>query len=85
MERERERERQRLDESADNNAIQSDSELSMLASSLFNGMESIESSQGTDVEMGGTSGCQGDSGRVIAGMGTLGICPGLATIPAIPE
>lgn len=58
---EQERERQRLEESADNNEIQSDSELSMLASSLFNGIEGIESSQGINVEMGGTSGCQRDS------------------------
>jgi hypothetical protein len=65
-----EQDRQRIElENANNNAIQSDSELSVLASSLFNGMEGIESnqgiesSQGIDVEMGGTSGCQGDGGH----------------------
>ena len=57
------RDRQRIElENAGDNAIQSDSELLVLASSLFNGMEGIESGQGIDVEMGGTSGCQGDSG-----------------------
>ena len=38
-----ERERQRIElENADNNAIQSDSELSVLASSLFNSMEGVK-------------------------------------------
>jgi hypothetical protein len=71
-----ERQRMKL-ENADNNAIQSDSKLSVLASSLFNGMEDIESSQGIDVEIGGTSGCQGDSGH-----GSPGHMP-RAAVPAV--
>jgi hypothetical protein len=57
----RERERQRLEALKDSDAIdiQSDSELSVLASSLFNGIDSIELGQGTssrisDVEIGRT-------------------------------
>jgi hypothetical protein len=57
----RERERQRLEALKDSDAIdiQSDSELSVLASSLFNGMDGIELGQGTssrisDVEIGRT-------------------------------
>jgi len=64
---EREQERQRLEESADNNAIQRDNELSMLASSSFNGMEGIESSQGIDVKMGGVA------VRATVSMATVGI------------
>jgi len=79
-ERVMERERQRLEREALDNAIQSDSELSVLASSLFNGIEGIESGQGiitssSGIEMGGTSSLpnQGDSeqgGSINSGIGT---------------
>ena len=63
----RERERQRLQALKDSDAIniQSDSKLSVLASSLFNTIDGIELGQGTrsrisDVEIGRTSSSQDD-------------------------
>jgi hypothetical protein len=49
---EKERQRQRQEKERD---LESDGELSVLASSLFNGMDGIELGQSGDVEMGGTS------------------------------